>query len=74
MLDNDPEPLDRCRLFRPNAEDHFEALVPRIYELGGKLPDEMVTFHNISTCPPAKLPADPTDMKAMMNVLLQAEQ
>jgi ferritin-like protein len=33
-----------------------------------------VTFHNISACPPAKLPADPTDMKAMMNVLLQAEQ
>ncbi len=34
----------------------------------------MVQFQNISACPPASLPADPTDMKAMMKVLLQAEQ
>jgi ferritin-like protein len=59
---------------RIEDRNHFEALVPRIYELGGKLPADMVQFHNISACPPASLPADPTDMKAMMNVLLQAEQ
>lgn len=31
----------------------FEALVPRIYELGGKLPDDMKEFHDMSACPPA---------------------
>src|SRR3970282_46743 len=59
---------------RIEDRNHFEALVPRIYELGGKLPEDMVEFHNISACPPAKLPADPTDIKAMLNVLLKAEQ
>ena len=34
----------------------------------------MVEFHNMSACPPARLPADPTDIKAMLNVLLKAEQ
>src|SRR3972149_7885855 len=59
---------------RIEDRNHFEALVPRIYELGGKLPADMVEFHNISACPPASLPADPTDMKAMLTVLLEAEQ
>src|SRR3974390_293756 len=55
---------------RIEDRNHFEALVPRIYELGGKLPDSMVEFHNISACPPAGLPKDPTDVKAMLEVLL----
>jgi len=38
---------------RIEDRNHFEALVPRIYELGGKLPGDMVEFHNISACPPA---------------------
>src|SRR5713101_8342915 len=59
---------------RIEDRNHFEALVPRIYELGGKLPDSMVEFHNISACPPASLPKDPTDIKAMLQVLLSAEQ
>src|SRR2546430_17239054 len=59
---------------RIEDRNHFEALVPRIYELGGKLPADMVEFHNISACPPAALPKDPTDMKAMLQVLLSAEQ
>ncbi len=59
---------------RIEDRNHFEALVPRIYELGGKLPDSMVEFHDISACPPASLPADPTDIKAMIEVLLKAEQ
>jgi ferritin-like protein len=46
---------------RIEDRNHFEALVPRIYELGGKLPADMVEFHNISACPPAKLPADPKE-------------
>jgi len=59
---------------RIEDRNHFEALVPRIYELGGKLPASMVDFHNISACPPAGLPADPTNTTAMLNVLLAAEQ
>jgi ferritin-like protein len=54
--------------------NHFEALVPRIYELGGKLPASMVDFHDISACPPAVLSADLTDIKAMLTVLVEAER
>ena len=59
---------------RIEDRNHFEALVPRIYELGGKLPESMVDFHNASACPPAKLPKDPTDIKAMLKVLVEAER
>lgn len=34
----------------------------------------MVKFHNMSACPPAHLPKDPTDVKAIVEVLLKAEQ
>jgi len=59
---------------RIEDRNHFEALVPRIYELGGKLPDDMKAFHDCSACPPAKLPKDPTDVKALLSVLLEAER
>jgi ferritin-like protein len=59
---------------RIEDRNHFEALVPRIYELGGKLPDDMKVFHDSSACPPASLPKDPTDTKAMLTVLLNAER
>jgi len=59
---------------RVEDRNHFEALVPRIYELGGKLPEDMKVFHDMSACPPARLPKDPTDVKAMLEVLLKAEQ
>ncbi len=59
---------------RIEDRNHFEALVPRIYELGGKLPESMVDFHDISACPPARLPKDPTDIKAMLTVLVEAER
>lgn len=59
---------------RIEDRNHFEALVPRIYELGGKLPDSMVDFHNISGCPPAGLPDDPKDIMAMLTVLVEAER
>lgn len=59
---------------RIEDRNHFEALVPRIYELGGELPKDMKVFHDMSACPPAALPADPTDIKAMLNVLVQAER
>ncbi|HHH83591.1 MAG TPA: DNA protection protein DPS [Chloroflexi bacterium] len=59
---------------RVEDRNHFEALVPRIYELGGKLPDDMKTFHDASACPPASLPADPTNVTSMLNVLVEAER
>ena len=59
---------------RIEDRNHFEALVPRIYELGGKLPEDMKAFHDCSACPPASLPKDPTDIKAMLTVLVEAER
>ncbi len=59
---------------RIEDRNHFEALVPRIYELGGKLPDDMKVFHDLSACRPARLPEDPTDIQAMLTVLVEAER
>ena len=59
---------------RIEDRNHFEALVPRIYELGGKLPENMKVFHDLSACPPASLPEDPTDVKAILTVLVEAER
>jgi ferritin-like protein len=33
---------------RLEDRNHFEALIPRIYELGGKLPEDMKKFHDVS--------------------------
>lgn len=59
---------------RIEDRNHFEALVPRIYELDGKLPESMVDLHNMSACPPARLPENPRDVTAIMRVLLEAER
>jgi ferritin-like protein len=59
---------------RIEDRNHFEALVPRIYELGGKLPNNMNDFHDMSACPPARLPKDITDIKAMLTILVEAER
>ncbi|HEY4708217.1 MAG TPA: DNA protection during starvation protein [Thermodesulfobacteriota bacterium] len=59
---------------RIEDRNHFEALVPRIYELGGSLPEDMKAFHDMSACPPASLPKNPADIKAMLTVLVNAER
>ena len=59
---------------RIEDRNHFEALVPRIYELGGNLPGDMVEFHNISACRPARLPEDPGNITDMLTVLVNAER
>ena len=33
---------------RLEDRNHFEALIPRIYELGGKLLEDMKKFHDVS--------------------------
>ncbi len=59
---------------RIEDRNHFEALVPRIYELGGALPRDMKEFHDISGCPPAYLPDDVSDINKILNVLVGAER
>jgi len=59
---------------RIEDRNHFEALVPRIYELGGKLPEDMVEFHDLSACPPARLPEDISNVKEILKVLVEAER
>lgn len=59
---------------RIEDRNHFEALLPRIYELGGKLPDDMKEFHDISGCPPAHLPENPRDVNEILKVLVEAER
>jgi ferritin-like protein len=59
---------------RIEDRNHFEALVPRIYELGGGLPKDMKEFHDISACPPAYLPADMSNVNAILQVLVEAER
>jgi len=59
---------------RIEDRNHFEALVPRIYELGGKLPEDMKEFHDISACPPASLPKKPNDAMEILKVLVEAER
>ena len=54
--------------------NHFEALLPRIYELNGEIPNDMPEFHDMSACPPAKLPDDPQDVDALLEVLVGAER
>lgn len=41
---------------RLEDRNHFEALVPRIYELGGELPRDIREFSNMAACPDAYLP------------------
>lgn len=59
---------------RIEDRNHFEALVPRIYELAGRLPDCMKEFHDLSACPPANLPDQPNDVKKLLEVLVKAER
>ena len=58
---------------RVEDRNHFEALIPRIYELGGKLPNDMEEFHDLSACPPARLPKNPS-VQEILKVLVEAER
>jgi ferritin-like protein len=41
---------------RLEDRNHFEALIPRIYELGGELPRDIRDFSSMAACPDAYLP------------------
>ena len=67
---------------RIEDRNHFEALLPRIYELGGELPRDIREFADIAGCPDAYLPDSlkggktPTGAsgKDLLKVLLEAER
>src|SRR6266700_4090448 len=62
-----------CEDARLEDRAHFELIVPRIYELGGELPNDLVEFHNQAGCPAAKLP-DPPTATNILTLLLESER
>lgn len=48
--------------------------MPRIYELGGEIHRDIKDFCKDSACPDAYLPSKHGDMKALLNVLVEAER
>lgn len=59
---------------RVEDRNHYEALVPRIYELGGKLPDNLVEFYQNASCPHANLPNNENNTQEILKVLVKAER
>ncbi len=58
---------------RLEDRNHFEALTPRIYELGGDLSHDIRDFADRAACSDAYLPEDPT-VENILEVLLDAER
>src|ERR1700751_192673 len=54
-----------CEDARLEDRAHWELIVPRIYELGGELPNDLPAFHNQGGCVAAKLANPPT----VLNIL-----
>src|SRR5258708_37686485 len=67
---------------RIEDRNHFEALVPRIYELGGELPRDICDFAKQAGCPDAYLPDSlkggkspaGASLKDLLTVLVEAER
>ena len=53
---------------------HFESSLSRIYELGGTLPIDAQAFIKMSGCEFLQLPPNHTNMKAILEKCLKAEQ
>ena len=53
---------------------HFESCLSRIYELGGSLPNDAQAFIKMSGCEFLQLPTKKTDIKAILEKCLKAEQ
>ncbi|WP_148258251.1 DNA protection during starvation protein [Halalkalicoccus jeotgali] len=52
---------------------HFELVMPRVYELDGKIPEDITDFMDRASCPHAELPADPS-AENILETLLEAER
>src|SRR3970282_1249089 len=59
---------------RIEDRNHFEALTPRIYELGGALPRDIKDFAKDAACPDAYLPKDPKNMQEMLKGLVESQR
>ena len=69
---------------RIEDRNHFEALTPRIYELGGELPRDIRAFADQAGCPDAYLPdslkggktptGSPSQIHDLLRVLVEAER
>jgi len=53
---------------------HFESCIERIYQLGGSLPKDATNFIRMSGCEFLQLPPNPTNLKAILEKCLKAEQ
>ncbi len=53
---------------------HFESCIERIYQLGGQLPKDAVDYIKMSGCEFLQLSDNPTDLKAILEKCLKAEQ
>jgi ferritin-like protein len=62
-----------CEDARLEDRAHWELIVPRIYELGGNLPNDLKAFHDLAGCPAAKLPDPPTAVN-ILTLLLESER
>jgi ferritin-like protein len=62
-----------CEDARLEDRAHWELIVPRIYELGGNLPNDLCEFHNQAGCAAAKLPDPPTPVN-ILTLLLESER
>lgn len=52
---------------------HFELVMPRVYELDGKIPADISDFMDRAGCPHAELPDDPSP-ENILETLLEAER
>ena len=62
-----------CEDARLEDRAHWELIVPRIYELGGHLPNDLKVFHDQAGCAAAKLP-DPPTVVNILTLLLESER
>ena len=53
---------------------HFESCIERIYQLGGQLPKDAINYIKMSGCEFLQLPDNPTNLKAILEKCLKAEQ
>lgn len=53
---------------------HFESSIERIYQLGGQLPKDVIDYIKMSGCEFLQLPDNPTNLKAILEKCLKAEQ
>jgi ferritin-like protein len=62
-----------CEEARLEDRTHFELITPRIYELGGGIPNDIREFVDRARCPDPYLP-DPPTAANILTVLLEAER